>query len=168
MLSRLWTFGRHPAAASPSMPLNTLSASFNNLSTDNKMVLVVRTDIAMSKGKVAAQCAHAAVACYKKALKKTPMLLKQWEMFGQAKVTLKAPDFESISDNNGLMPQSETHGQGASLDALAAEVQRLGIVACIIYDAGRTQIERGSPTVLGIGPAPSVIIDKVTGKLKLY
>ena len=31
-----------------------------------KMVLLVRTDLGMAKGKVAAQCAHAALACYKK------------------------------------------------------------------------------------------------------
>ena len=61
-------------------------------STNNKMVLVVRTDLNMGKGKAAAQCAHAAVDLYKKSLKLTPKLLKQWETFGQAKVALKAPE----------------------------------------------------------------------------
>ena len=165
MLSRLWTYGRYPAittaTANSTSPISY--SPFKNLSMDNKMVFVVRTDLNMSKGKVAAQCAHAAVACYKKATKKTPMLLKQWELFGQAKVTLKAPDAK-------IQLQSDTTSkdQGASLEALASDAQRLGIVACIIHDAGRTQIERGSSTVLGIGPAPSDTIDNVTGSLKLY
>ena len=46
----------------------------------------------MKLGKIAAQCAHAAVDLYKKASVKTPDLVKQWETFGQAKVTLKAPE----------------------------------------------------------------------------
>ena len=167
MLSRLWAFSRHSATATSPTSVNSLSGPIGNLSTDNKMVLVIRTDIGMSKGKVAAQCAHAAVSCYKKAMKKTPTLLKQWEIFGQAKVTLKAPDFDTQSDTS-YNTESEKQSQGAALEALAAEAQSLGIVSCIIHDAGRTQIERGSSTVLGIGPAPSATIDKVTGRLKLY
>ena len=58
-------------------------------SMDNKMVLVVRTDLQMGKGKVAAQCAHGAVDLYKKSLVKCPKLVRQWETFGQAKITLK-------------------------------------------------------------------------------
>ena len=52
------------------------------------MALVVRTDLGMSKGKAAAQCAHAAIGCYKRALTESPQLLKQWETFGQTKVRL--------------------------------------------------------------------------------
>ncbi len=47
------------------------------------MVLVVRTDVAMTKGKVASQCAHAAIDCYRKGIKKTPDYIKNWERFGQ-------------------------------------------------------------------------------------
>lgn len=53
-----------------------------------KLVLVVRNDLKMGKGKVAAQCAHAAVAAYKLA-KKHPHTLKAWENNGQTKITLK-------------------------------------------------------------------------------
>ena len=120
-------------------------------STDNKMVLVVRTDLNMGKGKAAAQCAHAAVDLYKKATKRTPKLLTQWESFGQAKVTLKAPE-----------------GGEEALKSLQKQAEGQGLVAVIIKDAGHTQVESGSSTVLGIGPGPSEIIDKITGHLKLY
>lgn len=57
-----------------------------------KMVLVIRTDLDMSKGKVAAQCSHATLAAYKSALKGSESQLdwlKKWEADGQAKITLK-------------------------------------------------------------------------------
>lgn len=42
----------------------------------------------MGKGKVAAQCAHAAVAAYKAAIN-YPRILQAWEECGQAKITVK-------------------------------------------------------------------------------
>ena len=56
-----------------------------------KLVLVVRSDLKMDKGKIAAQCSHATLACYKAMLKHNPSVLRQWERSGQAKVTLKCP-----------------------------------------------------------------------------
>lgn len=53
-----------------------------------KLTLVIRTDLKMGKGKVAAQCSHAAVAAYK-AARKQPKILRAWEKSGQAKITLK-------------------------------------------------------------------------------
>lgn len=53
------------------------------------------------------------------------------------------------------------------LELLQAQAISLGLVAEVIQDAGRTQIAAGSHTVLGIGPAPRSIVDKVTGGLKL-
>lgn len=51
--------------------------------------------------------------------------------------------------------------------ALMAEARALGITAQVIQDAGRTQIDPGSLTVLGVGPAPRSLVDRVTGHLKL-
>lgn len=50
---------------------------------------------------------------------------------------------------------------------LQGKARSLGITAEVIADAGRTQIDAGSLTVLGVGPAPKSEVDAVTGGLKL-
>lgn len=148
MLSRVFT--RYRAAGPPAVDAPASSSMrFSDFSVDNKMVLVIRTDLGMTKGKVAAQCAHAAVGCYRKALSQAPQLLKQWETFGQTKITLKVNSQEEIL-------------------ALKTDADAAGLVNSLVRDAGRTQIEAGSITVLGIGPAPSDRISKISGHLKLY
>jgi len=101
-------------------------------------------------GKIAAQCSHATLACYKTFLRddSNSPILRRWERQGQAKIALQV--------------NSE-----ADLEMLQAKAMSLGIVAEVIADAGRTQIPSGSYTVLGIGPAPKSVIDSVTGHLKL-
>ncbi|KAJ2157746.1 hypothetical protein GGF46_004279 [Coemansia sp. RSA 552] len=116
---------------------------------DIKMVLVIRTDLGMSKGKVAAQCSHAALACYRQARRKEPALLKAWEMMGETKVTVRCTSEEELLQLQG-------------------RAQNAGLVAQSIRDAGRTQIAAGSRTVLGIGPGPTSLIDRVSGNLQLY
>jgi PTH2 family peptidyl-tRNA hydrolase len=37
----------------------------------------------------------------------------------------------------------------------------------IVRDAGLTQLESGTATCVGIGPAPTQIINKITNELKL-
>ena len=99
-------------------------------------------------GKIAAQCGHATLACFKRITRQNPKLLQHWERTGQAKVALQV--------------KSEDE-----LEILQATALSMGLVAEVIADAGRTQIASGSHTVLGIGPAPKSIIDQVTGSLKL-
>ncbi|CAO1628295.1 unnamed protein product [Parajaminaea phylloscopi] len=113
-----------------------------------KLVLLVRTDLKMDKGKIAAQCSHATLACYKSMVKTNPKLLKHWETIGQAKVALKCPSEEEMN-------------------RLEAQAKSLGLCAKAIRDAGRTQVAAGSKTVLGIGPGPVKVVDKVTAHLKL-
>jgi len=115
-----------------------------------KLVLVVRTDLGMTKGKIAAQCSHATLACYKTLFRTDPShpLLRRWERLGQAKVALKIDSEEDML-------------------VLQAQAVSLGLCAKVIHDAGRTQIASGSATVLGIGPAPRSKVDEVTGHLKL-
>ncbi|KAK6078036.1 peptidyl-trna hydrolase 2 [Seiridium cupressi] len=122
-----------------------------------KLVLVVRTDLGMTKvsstGKIAAQCSHATLACYKTLSRKAPtspesQLLKRWERQGQAKIAVQIKSQQELLD-------------------LMGKARSLGLTAEVIQDAGRTQIEAGSMTVLGVGPAPKSLVDQVTGGLKL-
>jgi len=113
-----------------------------------KLVLVVRSDLDMTTGKIAAQCAHATLACYKALSLTNPALLRHWERAGQTKIALRC------------------HSEDEML-LLQAQAQSLNICARSIQDAGRTQIAAGSRTVLGMGPAPARLVNQVTGKLRL-
>ncbi|KXJ96671.1 peptidyl-tRNA hydrolase PTH2-domain-containing protein [Microdochium bolleyi] len=121
-----------------------------------KLVLVVRTDLGMTKGKIAAQCSHATLACYKtlsRAQAKNPSsaeakILQRWERLGQAKIAVQVKSEEEMLE-------------------LMGKARSLGITAEVIQDAGRTQIDPGSLTVLGVGPAPKSQVDLVTSSLKL-
>ncbi|GAA5862465.1 hypothetical protein JCM8547_002073 [Rhodosporidiobolus lusitaniae] len=113
-----------------------------------KLVLVVRSDLQMTKGKIAAQCGHATLACYKSLVKSNPTLVQHWERTGQAKIALKCDSEEE-------------------LQLLQASAQSLGLCARSIQDAGRTQVDPGTTTVLGIGPAPVRIVNQVTSNLRL-
>uniref|UniRef100_A0A8C5Y079 Peptidyl-tRNA hydrolase 2, mitochondrial n=1 Tax=Microcebus murinus TaxID=30608 RepID=A0A8C5Y079_MICMU len=108
-----------------------------------KMILVVRTDLKVGKGKVAAQCSHAAVSAYQQVQRRNPAVLKRVGILWPA----QTPDEETLVE-------------------LLTHAEMLGLIVSLIQDAG--QIAPGSRTVLGIGPGPADLIDKVTGHLKLY
>ncbi len=53
------------------------------------------------------------------------------------------------------------------LHELEEAADDLGLPHALIVDAGLTEIPEGTVTCLGIGPAPTGMIDRLTGKLKL-
>ncbi|EDO07267.2 putative peptidyl-tRNA hydrolase 2 mitochondrial precursor [Babesia bovis T2Bo] len=116
--------------------------------SDIKLVLCVRTDLEMGKGKIAAQCGHAALGAYIDSINRKNPYLNEWMNQGQKKVVLKVKSKEDM-----------------------AELKRSAAAAHINYhitcDAGRTQIPAGSYTVIAIGPAPENVVNKITGHLKL-
>ncbi len=114
---------------------------------DFKQIIIVRTDLGMSPGKIAAQTAHASVSALEKTLKKEPKWVEEWKNSGQAKVVLK------VSGKKELLEWFET-------------LKKL-FPAALIKDAGRTQIAPGEVTCVGVGPAPEIEIDKFTSELKL-
>ncbi len=110
-----------------------------------KQCLIIRTDIKMTCGKKCAQTAHASIGAYERAEK---ILRKKWLEEGQKKVVLKA-------------------GSARELFELKTIAENAGISAAIITDAGLTEIPPGTVTALGLGPAKSDDLDRITGNLTL-
>ncbi len=113
-----------------------------------KMVIVTRQDLKLSPGKLAAQVAHAAVNCALETKKTNSKWFNKWQSEGSKKAVVK------VDCEEDFYPLKE-------------KAEQLKIVTSLIVDAGHTEIPEGTKTVLGIGPAPDNIIDKVTGNLSL-
>ena len=111
-----------------------------------KLTLVVRADLGMGRGKIAAQAAHAAVAAVLATLGTADF--RTWLRDGQPKVVLRADSEERLY-------------------AIAEQADAAGLPVQVIHDAGRTQVAEGTPTCCAIGPAPDTTIDPVTGELSL-
>jgi peptidyl-tRNA hydrolase, PTH2 family len=88
------------------------------------MYFVVNDTLKMGKGKVASQVAHACLEVYRNHF--PAPIFDRWKRLGQAKVVLRA-------DQATVLSLAKTYADRSYL----------------IRDAGRTQIEAGSPTVLG-------------------
>ena len=113
-----------------------------------KVVVLVRQDVKMSKGKTAAQACHAAVSCAVQAYKKRPSVFSQWDGIGQKVVCLKVASKEELFQFKAI-----------------ADAQ--GLITAVVQDAGRTEIEPGTVTCLGIGPEKESVLDKITGELTM-
>jgi PTH2 family peptidyl-tRNA hydrolase len=115
---------------------------------DFKQIIVVRRDLDMGKGKIAVQVAHAAVSAAEEARKKFNDWWERWLSEGQCKVAVRVDTEEEILE-------------------LQRRSRELKVPFALISDRGLTQVEPGTITCLGIGPAPSSLIDTLTGNLSL-
>jgi PTH2 family peptidyl-tRNA hydrolase len=113
-----------------------------------KLVVAVRRDLAMGKGKIAVQVGHATLTVAEETRRRHPEWWNQWLHEGQPKVVVKV--------------NSESE-----LENLRKKAEELGLASAIIHDSGLTQVEPGTPTCVGIGPAPVETVDKITGDLPL-
>ena len=110
-----------------------------------KQCLIIRNDVKMSCGKRCAQAGHASIGSYNNTDKD---LRKAWLAEGQKKVVLKAKDERTLFE-------------------LKVIAERAGIATSLIQDAGMTEIPPGTITALGLGPAKSEDLDRITGSLSL-
>jgi peptidyl-tRNA hydrolase, PTH2 family len=134
-----------------------------------KQVIVVRKDLNMRKGKIAAQAAHASLAV----------------------ILSLMPEDRWSDDDNNPMPVSRwlRYDQGTALDQwlshkftktvvsvdseaelleIYAQAKTAGLLASLIEDAGDTEFHGVKTlTTVAIGPDYADKIDPITGKLKL-
>ena len=79
---------------------------------------------------------------------RSPDWWKSWLAEGQRKIALKVPDLDSIL-------------------RLEREARSHHLPVSVIRDRGLTQVPPGTITCVGIGPAPSNMVDDLTGELPL-
>lgn len=120
-----------------------------------KMVIVVRKDLNMRNGKLAAQVAHAVLNSFiddrNNTLPRSISLTKQdieWLRAGAAKIVV------------GCASEHE-------LFEIMRAAQAAKLLTSLIKDQGRTEFKEPTFTCCAIGPALSIDLDKITGHLSL-
>ena len=137
----------------------------------SKMMIVMRRDLKMRKGKIAAQAGHASVDAILAALCKEGRMadlemtsegmalkntgkpdtpLSEWFKYGSAKICVYVDSEEELI-------------------SIANKAEERGIIASVITDAGMTEFH-GVPTktCLALEPLAAHIADEITGGLPLY
>jgi PTH2 family peptidyl-tRNA hydrolase len=114
-----------------------------------KLVVVVRTDLGLTKGKMAVQVAHASVNCAMQAYGRRRRVYDEWLREGQKKIVAKVSTVRELLE-------------------LKSMAEAKGLTTSLVTDAGLTQVPPGTTTCLGIGPAAAKEVDPLTGHLGLF
>jgi peptidyl-tRNA hydrolase, PTH2 family len=110
-----------------------------------KQVILVRHDLKLPKGKLAAQVAHASVEAV---LKSDNDKIKSWRFIGSKKIVLKVKDEKELYKYIQI-------------------AKDLNLKTSLITDAGKTVIAPGTVTCGAIGPDIEEKIDKITKDLQM-
>lgn len=110
-----------------------------------KQVIIIRQDLKLPKGKMAAQAAHASVEA---TLRSEKEIVRDWRGSGMAKIVLKVADEKELLKINQIAKDAN-------------------LVTAVITDAGKTVIAPGTRTCMAIGPDEEDEIDAIVSELKL-
>ncbi len=110
-----------------------------------KQAIIIRKDLKLPKGKMAAQAAHAAVEAVLRSDKKNVIA---WREVGAKKIAVYAADQKQLFQ-------------------LEQDAKQSGIITAIITDAGKTTVPAGTVTCCGLGPDKEEVIDKIIKELQL-
>lgn len=113
-----------------------------------KQVIVFRSDLKLSKGKIAAQAGHAAVSAAEEARRHNREWWSAWFDEGQRKIAVKVKNEKELLE-------------------LEKQAYEMGLPNALVVDRGLTEIPPNTTTCLGIGPAPAHKVDRITSKLRL-
>ena len=119
------------------------------LSDPPTMAFLCRVDLKLSAGKLAVQCAHAAVESLQRAKKTHSRMVQRWKESASRKVCLAVED-------------------EAELDYFLQLVQEASLPFALVRDAGLTEVATGTVTVLGVGPGPRHTMDSLFKGLSAY
>ncbi len=116
--------------------------------TEYKQVILVRADLKLPKGKLAAQAAHASVDAVLKQLSVDKDIVRSWRFAGMKKIALKVADEKELYK-------------------YVQQAKDAGLVTAVITDAGKTVVAPGTVTCAAIGPEDEDRVDRIISELKL-
>ncbi len=125
-----------------------------------KQIIVVRKDLNMRKGKIAAQVAHASMKV---------LLDRQITLVNKSELVLElTPEMYSWLFEEAFTKICVSVNSEQELLDLQAKANELNVPNALIVDSGKTEFN-GVPTVtcLAIGPHKEEVIDSITGGLPL-
>ncbi len=137
----------------------------------SKMMIVMRRDLKMRKGKIAAQAGHACIDAILTALNREGRL-------NDFETTPYGIELKNTENSDSPLTEWFAHGcakicvyvdsEEALLD-IAQKANERGIIVSVITDAGMTEFH-GVPTktCLALEPLPAETADELTGGLPLY
>jgi len=115
------------------------------MSREFVIYLVVRRDLKMQVGKIAAQCGHAVEHLV---LRTPKQVMHEYRNNGHPKVVLQVSSLEELQFIEEVCIQNRIQNY-------------------LVEDQGRTQVPSGAKTVLGIGPVQKKNVPKAVAALKL-
>jgi PTH2 family peptidyl-tRNA hydrolase len=141
-----------------------------NMSANTKQIIVVRRDLKMKHGKMAAQVAHAAMS----------FLTREGRVGWQADMLndVFMNDDESIDRHNGAIRDWLANSftkvvlgvdSEEELREILAKAEESDVMAHLVVDNGRTVFNNiPTPTCLALGPDWNDALDELVEHLKLY
>lgn len=128
---------------------------------DIKQVIVLRSDIKCRKGKMEAQCAHAALKVF---FDRATIFTDEDSYLMEIPITYEMAMWASgIFTKISLSCQSEEE-----LDDLFKKAKEAGLPCSMVVDSGLTEFYGvHTKTCIAIGPAKAEDVDKITGHLHL-
>ena len=138
---------------------------------NSKMMIVMRRDLKMRKGKIAAQAGHACIDAVLQALQKEDRLNDLVSSpDGMMLKTADKPE-SPLTEwfNNGCTKVCVYVDSEEELLAIAEKAEARGIIAAVITDWGLTEFHgEHTKTCLALEPFPAEIANELTGELPLY
>ena len=136
-----------------------------------KMMIVMRRDLKMRKGKIAAQAGHACIDAVLQALKKEgrmdDLVMSADGMILKVADKPNSPLCEWF--NGGCTKVCVYVDSEDALLEIAEKAENRGIIAAVITDWGLTEFHgEHTKTCLALEPLPAEVADELTGGLPLY
>ncbi|MCF7799183.1 peptidyl-tRNA hydrolase Pth2 [Candidatus Woesearchaeota archaeon] len=115
-----------------------------------KQVILIRADLKLPKGKIAAQAAHASVDGVLKQLSAAggKEIVKAWRLAGMKKIALRVADEKELYK-------------------YVQQAKDVNLITAVITDAGKTVVAPGTVTCAVIGPNEEEKINTITKDIPL-